>query len=31
MEIDTICMSGGGIIGISYIGILDYLINKKYV
>lgn len=31
MEIDTICMSGGGIIGISYIGILDYLIDKKYI
>lgn len=31
MEIDTICMSGGGVIGISYIGILDYLINENYI
>lgn len=31
MEIDTICMSGGGIKGISFIGALDYLNNIKYI
>lgn len=31
MEIDTICMSGGGIKGVSFIGALDYLNNIKYI
>ena len=31
MEIDTICMSGGGIKGFSFVGALDYLNNIKYI
>jgi NTE family protein len=31
MEIDTICMSGGGIKGFSFIGVLDYLNNINYL
>lgn len=31
MEIDTICMSGGGIKGFSFVGALDYLNNTNYI
>ncbi len=31
MEIDTICMSGGGIKGFSFVGALDYLNNTNYL
>ncbi len=31
MEIDTICMSGGGIKGFSFVGAIDYLNNIKYI
>jgi hypothetical protein len=31
MEYDTICMSGGGIKGFSFIGALDYLNKKKFI
>ena len=31
MEIDTICMSGGGIKGFSFVGALDYLNNIGYI
>ena len=29
MIYDTLCLSSGGIYGLSYIGALDYLINEK--
>ena len=28
---DTICLSGGGIKGFSFIGALDYLQNKSFI
>ncbi len=31
MEIDTLCMSGGGIKGFSFVGALDYLSNTNYI
>jgi predicted acylesterase/phospholipase RssA len=31
MEIDTICMSGGGLKGFSFVGALDYLNNTNYL
>ena len=31
MEIDTICMSGGGIKGFSFVGALDYFNNTNYI
>lgn len=31
MEYDTICMSGGGLIGFAFIGALDYLNNSNYI
>ena len=31
MEYNTICMSGGGIKGFSFIGALDYLNKKKFI
>jgi predicted patatin/cPLA2 family phospholipase len=31
MEIDTLCMSGGGLKGFSFVGALDYLNNIKFV
>lgn len=31
MNYDTLCLSGGGIMGLSFIGVLKYLENKKYI
>lgn len=31
MEIDTICLSGGGMKGFSFLGALDYLNNVNYI
>ena len=31
MNYDTICLSSGGMFGISFIGVIDYLINEKII